>query len=79
VCCTFVCPQDLEELAGASLAVFEVTELMADECPDAEAVGADTLSDLNQQLLAAHEALRELLTRAEQHDKEQGDEPQVAN
>lgn len=73
--CVFVCvcPQDLEELAGASLAVFEVTELMADECPDADAVGADTLGDLNRQLLAAHEGLREVLAHAEQHEKERCD------
>jgi hypothetical protein len=74
--CVCVCQQDLEELASASLAVFEVTELMADECPDAEAVGADTLSELNRQLLAAHEGLRELLTQAEQHEKEQDDDVQ---
>lgn len=74
--CVYVCSQDLEELGSASLAVFEVTELMADECPDAEAVGADTLSELNRQLLAAHEGLRELLMQAEQHEKERNEDEQ---
>lgn len=66
--------QDLEEVGGASLAVFEVTELMADECPDPEAVGAEQLSSLNQQLLSAHEGLLKLLERAQSHEQQQEQE-----
>jgi hypothetical protein len=63
--------QDLKEVGGASLAVFEVTELMADECPDSEAVGPEQLSSLNQQLLSAHEALLKLLEQAQSHEQQE--------
>jgi hypothetical protein len=63
--------QDLKEVGGASLAVFEVTELMADECPDSEAVGAQQLSSLNQQLLSTHEALLKLLEQAQSHARQE--------
>lgn len=74
--------QDFEEVGGAALAVFEVTELMADECPDPEAVGAEQLSSLNQQLLAAHQEVQQLLKQAspggrgqpEQEQQEETDE-----
>lgn len=67
--------QDFEEVGSASLAVFEVTELMADECPEPEAVGAEQLSSLNQQLLAAHEEVQKLMQLATEQDskQEQGD------
>uniref|UniRef100_A0A383W7V5 Cytochrome c domain-containing protein n=1 Tax=Tetradesmus obliquus TaxID=3088 RepID=A0A383W7V5_TETOB len=67
-------PQDFEEVASASLAVFEVTELMADECPDADAVGAEQLSSLAAQLTAAHERLQELLAQAQQEANNEGEE-----
>ncbi|WIA20080.1 hypothetical protein OEZ85_005940 [Tetradesmus obliquus] len=66
-------PQDFEEVASASLAVFEVTELMADECPDAEAVGAEQLTSLAAQLAAAHERLQELLAQAQQEANNEGE------
>lgn len=69
------CLQDLEELGSAALAVFEVTELMADECPDPEAVGAEQLSSLNQQLLAAHEEAARVLKQAQdEEEQEEGDD-----
>jgi hypothetical protein len=69
------CLQDLEELGSAALAVFEVTELMADECPDPEAVGAEQLSALNQQLLAAHEEVARVLKQAQEHEEgEEGED-----
>jgi hypothetical protein len=69
--------QDLEEVGGAALAVFEVTELMADECPDPEAVGAEQLSTLNQQLMTAHQQVQQLLDQAApggQQEQEQQEE-----
>eukprot|EP00879_Flechtneria_rotunda_P011903 GHRR01012432.1.p1 GENE.GHRR01012432.1~~GHRR01012432.1.p1 ORF type:complete len:380 (+),score=184.22 GHRR01012432.1:128-1267(+) len=59
-------PQDFEEVGSAALALFEVTELMTDECPNAEAVGPEQLSSLASQLKAAHEQLREVLGQAQQ-------------
>lgn len=71
--CLGCCLQDFEEVASASLAVFEVTELMADECPDAEAVGAEQLTSLAAQLAAAHERLQELLAQAQQEANNEGE------
>ncbi|KAF6258238.1 Grap2 and cyclin-D-interacting-domain-containing protein [Scenedesmus sp. NREL 46B-D3] len=69
-------PQDFEEVASAALAVFEVTELMADECPNADAVGAQQLSSLAAQLTAAHERMQELLGQAQQEANNEGEEEQ---
>jgi hypothetical protein len=74
--------QDLQEVSGSALAVFEVTELMADECPDPEAVGAEQLNSLNQQLLAAHKEVQQLLEQAapgshgqqQQEETDEGDQ-----
>jgi hypothetical protein len=54
--------------------VFEVTELMADECPDADAVGAEQLSSLSKQLTAAHERMQELLAQAQQQANNEDEE-----
>lgn len=70
----YCCLQDLGELGSAALAVFEVTELMADECPDPEAVGAEQLSSLNQQLLAAHEEVARVLKQAQDEEEEEEEE-----
>lgn len=40
---------------------------MADECPDAEAVGTEQLSGLAAQLAAAHERMQQLLSDAASH------------
>lgn len=56
--------QDFAEVGGAAQAVFEVTELMVDECPSPDAVGAEGLSSLGQQLAAAHEAVQDKLALA---------------
>jgi hypothetical protein len=47
---------------------------MADECPDADAVGAEQLSSLSKQLTAAHERLQELLALAQQQANNEGEE-----
>ncbi|KAF8063091.1 hypothetical protein HT031_003930 [Scenedesmus sp. PABB004] len=57
--------QDFEEVGSAALAVFEVTELMADECPDADAVGAGELSALAAGLAAAHARVQAALGEAQ--------------
>jgi hypothetical protein len=56
--------QDHEEVAGAARAVFDVAEMMQDECPDAEAVGAEQLSTLSRQLNDAHDSVQQLLEQA---------------
>lgn len=76
VCVAACCLQDFEEVASAALAVFEVTELMADECPNADAVGAQQLSSLAAQLTAAHERMQELLGQAQQEANNEGEEEQ---
>lgn len=68
--------QDFEEVASAALAVFEVTELMADECPDADAVGAELLSSLAAQLTEAHERVQDLLAVAHQSENNTGTQEQ---
>jgi hypothetical protein len=75
LCCSalLATSQDFEEVASASLAAFEVTELMADECPDADAVGAEQLSSLGKQLATAHERLQELLVLAQQQANNEGE------
>eukprot|EP00882_Tetradesmus_deserticola_P030225 GHRQ01033922.1.p2 GENE.GHRQ01033922.1~~GHRQ01033922.1.p2 ORF type:complete len:168 (+),score=72.55 GHRQ01033922.1:330-833(+) len=69
-------PQDFEEVGSAALAVFEVTELMTDECPEPDAVGAQQLSRLAAQLTAAHERMQELLLQAQQEANNDGNEGQ---
>jgi hypothetical protein len=69
----------LEEVAGAALAVYGVSEMMADECPDAESVGAAALAELGQTLAAAHERLQQLLARAKEQQDGEGTEEQEAD
>lgn len=64
--------QDFDEVEGAAKAVFEVTEMMTDECPDPEAVGAQQLSSLNKELEQAHEALQDTLQQASGQQPAQG-------
>eukprot|EP00878_Enallax_costatus_P013356 GHUV01013963.1.p1 GENE.GHUV01013963.1~~GHUV01013963.1.p1 ORF type:complete len:406 (+),score=169.41 GHUV01013963.1:309-1526(+) len=47
-------PQDVEEVAGAAQAVFEITELMIDECPCGDQIGSEQLGTLAAALTAAH-------------------------
>jgi hypothetical protein len=69
----------LEEVAGAALAVYGVSEMMADECPVAESVGAAALAELGQTLAAAHERLQQLLARAKEQQDGEGTEEQEAD
>jgi hypothetical protein len=64
--------QDSAEVGSAALAMYEVTELMCDECPDADALGAERHNMLLSKLLAAHEQVQRLPGTADQQKEESG-------
>lgn len=71
--------QDFEEVASAGLAVFEITELMIDECPDAEAIGDEQLSSLMAALATAHDRLSGLTHEAQQQENNTGKDSAAAD
>lgn len=61
-------PQDFDEVASASQAVFDVTELMIDECPCADRIESQQLTSLTDALVAAHDKVKELVQQAQQQE-----------
>lgn len=62
--------QDFEEVASASAAVFEVTEMIADECPTADSIGPQQLNSLTAALTAAYDKMSELVQQAQQQEND---------